>query len=318
MVPSRRVKRIIALLVATVGCAGAPVVKIPFEEAFGRPPAPVEARKLPADPRTSPELHAALFSFSDRVQAARVGVTRGQKMGPVASEAWLSILAEVDRFLARAPAKTSPFDLVRARLILQTQLAADAQLYGDFPLAVADGAQRSLVQLSARLATLSPEQRFVDLRRFVWPIDPVVITSPFGHRVHPIFGDYRFHSGLDLLADPAQPIRAAFDGVVVYSAWNGSYGKQVELQHDPRLATRYSHLQTLLVSEGARVKKGEVIGLAGSTGQSTGVHLHFELMRNGEPEDPQEAMAQNGTSPGFPQSSLSNPPMNGQRLTAWP
>lgn len=300
-------KRIIPL-VLVAGCASAPVAKIPFEEAFGRNPSPVPATKIPPDARTSPELHAALFAFSDRVEAARVGVIRGQKMGPVPSEAWLSMLAQLDQFLARGVDRTSPFDVVRARLILQTQLATDAQLYGDFPPAVADGAQRSLVLLTARLSAVTPVQRFVDPKRFAWPIDPVVITSPFGHRVHPINGSYRFHSGLDLLADPAQPVRAAFDGLVVFSAWNGSHGKQIELQHDPRLSTRYSHLQTLLVGEGKRVRKGEVIGLAGSTGQSTGVHLHFELLRSGEPEDPEEALAKNGTSPGFPQSSSENPP----------
>ena len=118
---------------------------------------------------------------------------------------------------------------------------------------------------------------------------------------------------------PAQPVRAAFDGVVVFSAWNGAYGKQVEVQHDPRLTTRYSHLQTLLVGEGKHVKRGEIIGLAGSTGQSTGVHVHFELMRNGEPEDPEDAMSQNGTSPGLPQSSSENPPTDRLRIgaTAW-
>jgi murein DD-endopeptidase MepM/ murein hydrolase activator NlpD len=300
-------KRIIPLVLVTIGCAGAPVAKIPFEEAFGRPPSRVPLARASSDPRTSPELHAALFAFSDRVEAARVGVPRGQKMPPVPTQAWLTVLGELDQFLSRAPQKTSPFDLVRARLVLQTQLVSDAQLYGDFPAAVADGAQRSIGLLSSRLALVSPPRPRADLRRFVWPLEPIVITSPFGHRFHPITGSYRFHSGLDLLADPAQPVRAAFDGVVVFSAWNGSHGKQIELQHDPTLATRYSHLQTLLVSEGTPVKRGQVIGLAGSTGKSTGVHLHFELTRNGLPENPEDAIAQNGTSPGFPQSSSELP-----------
>lgn len=300
-------KRIIPLLLLTVGCASAPVRRTPYEEAFGRKPVPVPTQKQPADSRSSPQLHAALFAFSDRVETARVGVSRGQKMSPASSAAWGSMLAELDTFLTRTPAQTSPFDLVRARLILQTQLATDAQLFGDIPSAIAEGAQRTIGLLSARLTAISPVQTYADLRRFVWPIVPAVITSPFGNRVHPISGLYRFHSGLDLLADPAQPIRAAYDGVVVFSAWNGGYGKQIEVQHDPRLATRYGHLQTLLVGDGKRVKRGEIIGLAGSTGSSTGVHLHFELLRNGEPLDPEEALAKNGTSPGFPQSSSETP-----------
>lgn len=297
------------ILPLLAACATTPSARIPFEEAFGKKPAAAASAKKPptADPRTSTELHAALFSFSDAVQAARVHVTRGAKMGEASQAAWLGVLDQVDRFLARAPALCSPFDVVRARLVLQTELTADAQLYGDFPPNVADGTQKSLGLLTARLAQVAPAQQLVDPKRFIWPLEPIVITSPFGHRVHPIHGTYRFHSGLDLLADPAQPIRAAYDGLVTFSGWNGAYGKQIELQHDPRFATRYSHLQTVLVPEGKRVKRGEVIGLAGSTGQSTGVHLHFELTRNGEPEDPEDALAQNGTSPGFPQSSLANP-----------
>ena len=114
-------------------------------------------------------------------------------------------------------------------------------------------------------------------------------------------------------------MRAAWDGVVVRSGWNGNYGKQIELQHDAHLATRYGHLLSLLVADGSRVKRGEVIALAGSTGLSTGVHLHFELLRDGIPLDPEGALpvpleplgpatvAQNGTSPGFPQSSSATP-----------
>ncbi len=283
---------------------------MPFEEAFGRP------RPSPG-PAANAGLHSALFGFTAQLDAARVGVTRGQKMGAAHTGAWVAVLHDVDMFLAGAARHSSPFDLVRARLVLQTQLTTDAQLFGDFPLEVADGAQRALRQLSSRLAALSALQPTADPRRFVWPLEPVVVTSPFGHRVHPITGSYRFHSGLDLLADPAQPVRAASDGLVVFAAWNGSHGKQVELQHDARLATRYSHLQTLLVPLGKRVKRGEAIGLAGSTGQSTGVHLHFELMRNGTCEDPEEAMAKNETSPGFPQSS-SEPPRYFKTVTAWP
>lgn len=315
------VKRIIWLLTVLAGCASVPPARIPFEEAFGRAPSPTSvSRKMPADARTSQELHSALFAFSDRVEAARPSATRGQKMPQGPADAWLAVLAELDLFLMRTPAQTSPFDVARARIVLQSQLAADAQLYGDFPAVVAEGAQRTLFLLSARLALVMPVQKRVDPKQFAWPVEPVVITSPFGNRVHPISGQYRFHAGLDLLADPAQPVRAAFDGLVVFAAWNGSFGKQIEVQHDPRLTTRYSHLQTLLVPEGSKVKKGDVIGLAGSTGQSTGTHLHFELMRNGEPENPEEALAssRNGTSLRVSPELVPDPPMSRERVTAWP
>jgi murein DD-endopeptidase MepM/ murein hydrolase activator NlpD len=311
-----------------VGCASAPVTKTPWEEAFGKPeePSPTPGRR--SDSRSWPELHAALFAFSDALAAARVGIKRGEKMAPASAVAWQAMLPQVGRLLARPLENTSPFDLARARLVLQAELAADAQLYGDFPPALADAAQSSLVKLSARLTDAAPRLR-VDVRRFLWPIAPVVVTSPFGNRVHPINGGYRFHAGLDLMAELAQPVRAAYDGTVVYSGWNGAYGKEVELQHDPHLATRYGHLLSVLVGDGTRVRRGDVIGLAGSTGSSTGVHLHFELLRDGQAEDPEEELpaphvrpappkvARNGTSPGFPQSS-SEPPRPLETVTASP
>ncbi len=217
-------KRIIPLVLVAVGCASAPVAKISFEEAFGRRQPPVAAMKPGSDSRTSPALHAALFSFSNQLDGARVGATRGQPMSPLPAQAWLSMLGEVEQFLVRPIERTSSFDVARARLILQTQFSADAQLYGDFPAAVADRAQRSIGLLSARLAALSPAAPRANVRHFLWPIQPVVITSPFGHRFHPITGDYRFHSGLDLFAEPSQPVRAVFDGTVVFSAWNGAHG----------------------------------------------------------------------------------------------
>jgi murein DD-endopeptidase MepM/ murein hydrolase activator NlpD len=305
------------LSLIALGCASAPVAKTPFTEAFETSVVAAVRTRPPSDSRSSPELHAALFAFTDAVEAGRVGIQRGEKMGDAPAAAWVTVLAEVDRLLARPAVMTAPFDLARSRLVLQSQLAVDAGLYGDFPVAVAEAAQRSLWLLTSRMAELAPA-RHVDLRKFLWPLAPVVITSPFGTRMHPIIGDYRFHAGLDLLADLAQPVRAAYDGTVVYSGWNGAYGKQIELQHDPHLATRYGHLLSLLVADGARVKRGQVIGLAGSTGLSTGVHLHFELLRDGTAEDPEGALpepgdhprptvAQNGTSPGFPQSSPENP-----------
>lgn len=317
MIPSQRFIPLTLPLVA-VACASAPV-KMSHEEAFGRAPPARVGTKPPVDLHTSPQLHAALVAFTDQEEAARLGVPRGAKMGPANARAWMGILAEVGSLLARAPKKTSPFDVVHARLVLQTQLTSDAQLYGDFPPDVADGAQRALVLLTQRLALIAPRQPRADIRRFIWPVDPVVVTSPFGNRVHPISGHYRFHSGLDLLADSLQPIRASYDGVVAFGGYNGSYGNQIELQHDPAIATRYSHLHSVLVTQGERVRRGDVIGLAGSTGQSTGVHLHFELLRNGVAEDPEWAMnavPQNGTSPGFPQSSSETPRWD--LATAWP
>lgn len=119
----------------------------------------------------------------------------------------------------------------------------------------------------------------------VWPTAGP-ITSPFGWRTHPIFGTQRFHSGIDIGADYGDPVRAADGGVVIYSDWMGGYGKAVIVDHGSGITTLYAHNSELLVSEGQRVYKGQTISRAGSTGYSTGPHLHFEVRQNGSPVSP--------------------------------
>ncbi|MCH9055295.1 M23 family metallopeptidase [Synechococcus sp. PCC 6716] len=116
-------------------------------------------------------------------------------------------------------------------------------------------------------------------RQMLFPLPfAASITSTFGWRVHPIFGDRRFHSGTDLAAPEGTPVLAVFDGRVVESNRLGGYGLTVILRHPPdQHETLYAHLSQLFVNPGQWVKQGEVIGLVGSTGNSTGPHLHFEI-----------------------------------------
>ncbi len=112
---------------------------------------------------------------------------------------------------------------------------------------------------------------------FIYPLaNPAPMTSQFGWRVHPISGNRRFHAGIDLGAPAGAPIVAAATGRVVVANWHGGYGKAVVIEHDGQLQTLYGHMSEILVQEGQEVKQGEVLGLVGSTGNSTGPHLHFE------------------------------------------
>ncbi len=112
------------------------------------------------------------------------------------------------------------------------------------------------------------------------------VTSGFGWRVHPILGYERFHAGIDFGADSGTLIYAADSGTVIYADWYGGYGNAVIVDHGNGLTTLYAHCQELYVKEGQPVQKGQPIATVGSTGFSTGPHLHFEVRLQGEPVDP--------------------------------
>lgn len=116
------------------------------------------------------------------------------------------------------------------------------------------------------------------------------ITSPFGWRTHPIFKSRIFHSGIDIGGPNRGAIHASNDGKVIYSGWYGGYGKCVILDHGvingQPITTLYGHMSSINVSNGQMVKKGQTIGLEGSTGYSTGPHCHFEVRVNGKPTNP--------------------------------
>lgn len=112
------------------------------------------------------------------------------------------------------------------------------------------------------------------------------ITSPFGWRMHPVLGYERFHSGLDIGADYGAVIYAAERGVVIFAGWYGGYGNAVIIDHGGNITTLYGHTSELYVTEGQAVQRGQAIAAVGSTGLSTGPHLHFEVRQDGEPTDP--------------------------------
>jgi len=119
------------------------------------------------------------------------------------------------------------------------------------------------------------------------PVPYVNISSPFGPR----WG--RFHSGVDFALAQGQPIYAADSGTVYYSGYSGGYGKLIKIDHGNGMQTYYAHCSSLLVSSGQHVEEGETIGLIGSTGNSTGPHLHFEVIINGNRVDPLDFLANN-------------------------
>ena len=112
------------------------------------------------------------------------------------------------------------------------------------------------------------------------------VTSGFGLRMDPFMGRMALHTGVDLREETGAPVRATAAGKVVSAGWSGGYGNMVEIEHGNELSTRYGHLSSINVTEGQTIAAGDMLGRVGSTGRSTGSHLHYEVRVNGEPVDP--------------------------------
>lgn len=118
-----------------------------------------------------------------------------------------------------------------------------------------------------------------------WPVDGHV-TSPFGERDHPQSGEPKFHTGIDIAAEPGTPVRSTADGIVSFSGWSGGGGNLAVIEHGFGFSTYYAHNRMVVVKVGQKVKRGDIIGYVGSTGNSTGPHLHYEIIRSGKVINP--------------------------------
>ncbi len=123
------------------------------------------------------------------------------------------------------------------------------------------------------------------------PVTAGMYSSNFGYRLDPFNGKSTFHAGIDFIAQSGTPVLSAAGGKVIAAQWSGDYGNVVDIEHDKGIATRYAHLSAMSVKEGEIVQKGQNIGAVGSTGRSTGAHLHFEVRENGVPLNPGRFLA---------------------------
>lgn len=116
--------------------------------------------------------------------------------------------------------------------------------------------------------------------------DMTQMASGYGYRVDPIYGTSKHHDGMDFASPTGTLVYATGDAIVTDASWNSSYGKMVELDHGYNYTTRYAHLSEMTVTPGQKVKRGDLIGKVGSTGKSTGAHLHYEVRFKGIPQNP--------------------------------
>lgn len=197
---------------------------------------------------------------------------------------------ELELLVAQAEEEKSAIEL-----LIETKAAQLAQYEADIAAGEAEvnAMEEELAAIESRISELEERYRQENARviydggQFLFPLDYYSrVTSEYGWRIHPIYGYEKFHSGIDFGAPTGQPIKAAYNGEVILSEYSSSAGNYIMINHGNGLVTVYMHCSKLIASVGQMVEKGETIGLVGSTGNSTGPHLHFSVRLNGEYVDP--------------------------------
>ncbi len=174
--------------------------------------------------------------------------------------------------------------------------AAQAVQRSAFPLAYAKHEPLAAALVRA-IGQVDPGACRASAGTWVLPVTGYRLTSPFGPRIHAIRGTVDFHTGLDFAAASGTPVVSASDGVVIGAGPGGGYGNLVKVRHTNDVETWYAHLDTMAVAVGQQMSVGERIGAVGSTGNSTGPHLHLEVRVNGSPVDPAPWLAERGQDP---------------------
>jgi murein DD-endopeptidase MepM/ murein hydrolase activator NlpD len=228
----------------------------------------------------------------DRVERLKVERVRNERAASQAKEAAAGAVVAADQRRSAVEAEQLELEVLEDANAIA--VANHATLLGDVQARKAryEMELAALVELSRSLnealasrqvgQVVSPAAR----GRLLLPVPTARMSSSFGPRVHPIFGTTRLHAGMDLAAPTGTPISAAAPGAVVTAGWLGGYGNAVVVDHGGGLSTLYAHQSALAVTVGQAVGAGDVVGRVGSTGNSTGPHLHFEVRVLGTPVDP--------------------------------
>jgi murein DD-endopeptidase MepM/ murein hydrolase activator NlpD len=156
--------------------------------------------------------------------------------------------------------------------------------------------EMQLESYSEIISVLDQEKKIRNGTPSIRPLRGGFLSSRFGPRMDPFLGEVVFHPGLDYRARTGNPVVSTADGVVSMAKRNGGYGLMIEVSHENGFSTRYAHLSKILVTRGQRVKRGEIIGMVGNTGHSTGSHLHYEVLFRKVHRDPLQYVIPQGTS----------------------
>jgi hypothetical protein len=219
--------------------------------------------------------------------STRVGARQHPKTSAVWTEAWDKVLHRIGRACEAAPRASDLGAFVRARVTLEVELDRDRARGLLLPDDIDRRVRAVLVSVDEGVGelraanvpgTLAPSPRLQEgelvLRA---PVAPMIVSSPFGVRADPFTGARRFHAGVDLDAPSGSTVYSAASGLVVFAGNQGGYGKQVVIDHGDGVRTHYSHLSVIVVDPGQTVEEGDPVARVGSTGRSTGPHLHFAV-----------------------------------------
>lgn len=239
-----------------------------------------------------------LMSNLDMIGEIMEADQRSYEQYTAAREQSEQIQAEYETMLTELDSRQSELETEKAALEVQideaTQMIVDleAQLETDRAayeeqLAKEAALEADIQEMIAELERQEAANSIVSTGTYIWPLPGYSPGSAYGWRIHPIWGDRRFHAGEDIGAPMGTPILAADSGLVTVIPDNGNgYGNYIMINHGGGRVTLYAHMSGFAVSNGATVTQGQTIGYVGSTGNSTGPHLHFEVRVNGATTDP--------------------------------
>jgi len=214
---------------------------------------------------------------------------------------WSAYLKRIEQYLAApAPGDLGYLFRLRASLDAERWMVYSRKARALSP-GVEDRLNETMVRIDERIASSRARARpgeSLNLAMggppltgpFVWPLERLHITSPYGYRRDPFLGQMRFHDGIDLSAPPGTVIHAAADGEVIHAGPRGLFGLTVVIDHRDGHRTLYGHMENLLVARGTLVRRGDGVGQVGSTGRATGPHLHFSVYYRGRTVDPTEVL----------------------------
>lgn len=292
----RRVRRLLAPVAVAAGCVIVITAVFLAGQSFGERRAREAPFEALDDWRTElgtqrAQLERARTAVADQVDALTV------RLGRMHAQL-LRLDALGKRLTAMARLKPGEFDFDREPALGGPESPTAPGLMPSFGTLL-DDVSRTIDDRERQFAALESVILARELTRQILPSGrPVAsgyLSSRFGERVDPFTGHGAFHAGVDFVGAPGDPVLAVAAGVVSYAGSDGGYGQLVEITHGQGLVTRYAHNRKVLVTQGATVRPGETIAMLGSTGRSTGPHVHFEVLQNGVPVDPLRFMRRIGS-----------------------